>query len=56
MELKLRTDALRAGVRPLLIVPYGIETDFAMEAFVSCFGLLIVPYGIETRIQTGCIS
>ena len=32
----------------LLIVPYGIETEFLYAGICYRFKLLIVPYGIET--------
>ena len=32
----------------LLIVPYGIETNFGCQAVFRLRPLLIVPYGIET--------
>ena len=37
-----------AGLNPLLIVPYGIETILAGLHIVGSMTLLIVPYGIET--------
>ena len=36
---------------PLLIVPYGIETDAGLNPYMM-MGLLIVPYGIETLNNT----
>ena len=34
--------------KSLLIVPYGIETQYVRAGAFSMFRLLIVPYGIET--------
>ena len=34
----------------LLIVPYGIETQFRTSCPLKCYQLLIVPYGIETSL------
>ena len=47
MELKLVKiqEAIPLGL--LLIVPYGIETLYCLQQYVSP-PLLIVPYGIET--------
>ena len=47
MELKLVACLVAAGVRWLLIVPYGIET-FLPVCIRKTRYLLIVPYGIET--------
>ena len=47
MELKHATHILRLSAFCLLIVPYGIETLFAIDCSTICL-LLIVPYGIET--------
>ena len=51
MELKQVYKDL-GGVRiDLLIVPYGIETDFDDGLLAVLLHLLIVPYGIETSIK-----
>ena len=47
MELKLCPFVCRTEVIPLLIVPYGIETNL-LTFFEVLSPLLIVPYGIET--------
>ena len=47
MELKPMGHGASDGVRNLLIVPYGIETQLDHCSEVTSY-LLIVPYGIET--------
>ena len=49
MELKHLGEQAGTVVHRLLIVPYGIETDF-FRFFREMKVLLIVPYGIETAI------
>ena len=48
MELKQSNSDGRLNPLFLLIVPYGIETEFRNRRFYTN-GLLIVPYGIETQ-------
>ncbi len=48
MELKPQAQDTEALLRPLLIVPYGIETREYLGMFTWRVDLLIVPYGIET--------
>ena len=49
MELKRDTYVLRLlDDMQLLIVPYGIETEFFHGHRYHVLMLLIVPYGIET--------
>ena len=50
MELKHDTESEVAKSVTLLIVPYGIETNFYILVS-NCILLLIVPYGIETGIS-----
>ena len=50
MELKQMWTESGVKDEILLIVPYGIETQFHSVAIDSHFLLLIVPYGIETSI------
>ena len=47
MELKHGSCRAEAGTLRLLIVPYGIETQF-LCCKIQKSALLIVPYGIET--------
>ena len=49
MELKQSFARLECCLQMLLIVPYGIETDY-QEGFINLVLLLIVPYGIETKL------
>ena len=51
MELKHGLANAVLTSRNLLIVPYGIETNFASR-WNYWLRLLIVPYGIETRKNT----
>ena len=39
---------------PLLIVPYGIETNLTWKRYRAMKILLIVPYGIETEVLPLC--
>ena len=48
MELKHISERRFHVLRRLLIVPYGIETEFLVRVEELHF-LLIVPYGIETE-------
>ena len=48
MELKQRSAEVYIILCLLLIVPYGIETNFGCQAVFRLRPLLIVPYGIET--------
>ena len=54
MELKQERGNLQYSATSLLIVPYGIETDFSVLVKPPRAILLIVPYGIETY-QSYCI-
>ena len=54
MELKLSRLGLIMCVSPILIVPYGIETDTTLQWIPSAV-ILIVPYGIETIFSHLCI-
>ena len=47
MELKLFLRASYSSFADLLIVPYGIETNYCTDGQPQQ-SLLIVPYGIET--------
>ena len=47
MELKQSSPNATSNWLPLLIVPYGIETEQVGVQNIGT-GLLIVPYGIET--------
>ena len=51
MELKQDVEYEENDTRPLLIVPYGIETRMNVQ-HVALQILLIVPYGIETSVFT----
>ena len=53
MELKQICTLTRKNLPFLLIVPYGIETEYFFYALSFIF-LLIVPYGIETPGQMFC--
>ena len=48
MELKQVAAMYKLFRYGLLIVPYGIETNFGCQAVFRLRPLLIVPYGIET--------
>ena len=48
MELKPSWSMIRFTSIPLLIVPYGIETQSERADVALVYVLLIVPYGIET--------
>ena len=50
MELKLRGIDSTDLANRLLIVPYGIETNYEIALQPSAPALLIVPYGIETLL------
>ena len=47
MELKHPTNVYLHSFGKLLIVPYGIETQYPLSSYCT-YLLLIVPYGIET--------
>ena len=51
MELKRGYVDLRDDSKKLLIVPYGIETNFKRRGIRIHSYILIVPYGIETKFQ-----
>ena len=51
MELKLLKPSFSAASSTLLIVPYGIETNFKRRGIRIHSYILIVPYGIETKFQ-----
>ena len=56
MELKRVTSHSTQLVSILLIVPYGIETNYLNQLKKEAAVLLIVPYGIETlRLWRLCL-
>ena len=54
MELKQGLETRRKWEADLLIVPYGIETEWRHNYMWMGKKLLIVPYGIETAYTAYC--